>query len=586
MVIDSPKHCMICLLGSFSVEVDDQLLQWQRRKTEALVAYLAIHPEGKRRETLATLLWENSTDKNARVALRRSLSEIKQSHFAPFIDIQRDSIRLLFDGNHRLSVDTTLLEQAQTDDDPKRWHEAIKNYKGQFLEGFSVKDSIGFDDWQISTAHYYENIAQDILARLGTYYLAQGQHEEAITIWRKLYTLNPLHEDAVKALMQIYQHMGLEHAAANIYEDYAARLNTEIAINPPIAIQKIHKKMIDDTLSLPYYIPGAPQSFVGREKLLQTLVKDLQIKGQRLILQGWPGIGKTTITGALSHHQKIQSHFTDGILWTSLGEVPDLMHILSNWAKILGITMQQGSLEQMHNQLQFAIQDKKILLIIDDVWHSEHIQPLLVCNSESSTLLTTRFNDVARQVMIRAENIIKVPILNQDQSMSLLNQLAPQVIAQYPQKCKQLIHAVEGLPLALQVVGRLLYEESQLGWDVASLLDELCETHSLLSAPSPIDRTDIASQTTPTISSILYRSVRHLSHDLQEKFTLLGVFAPKPATFTLDSIMAVWADTDVRNDVRQLVNRGLLEPTQNQQFQMHALIAMLARSLVEGDSYA
>jgi len=80
--------------------------------------------------------------------------------------------------------------------------------------------------------------------------------------------------------------------------------------------------------------------------------------------------------------------------------------------------------------------------------------------------------------------------------------------------------------------------------------------------------------------------VAHLPPALQERFILLGVFAPKPATFTVEGIEAVWDESDIRADVRQLVNRGLLEPIHNQQFQMHALIAMLARSMVDGYNHA
>ncbi len=583
MVTQDSSRNSIRLLGSFSVQINQQVLQWNRRKTEALIAYLAVHQEGKRRETLAALLWEDSNEQNANIALRRSLSEINQSLFAPFIDIQRYNVRLNLH-TEELFIDVGLLEAAHQSNHPPDWQAAIKAYKGRFLEGFSVKNSIAFDDWQASTTQYYDDLAQNMMARLAEHYTQQQQYDAALSVWRQLYALNPLHESAVKALMQIYQHMGLDHAAAHIYQEYATRLDTEIAISPALDIQTIHEQLLGDPA--PYYVPSAPHSFVGRETLIQTLVTQLQQIGQRLILQGWPGIGKTTITAALSHHQVIQAHFKDGILWTSLGEAPDLMGILSEWANAIGFSIEQTSVGQMRNQLQNALQDKKILLIIDDIWQTEHVQPLLLTNSASSTLLTTRFNDIARQVMIRADDIIKVPILDTEQSLILLQQLAPQVVKTYPEKCKNVVIAIEGLPLALQVVGRLLYEEAQLGWDVAALLEELCETHSLLSAQSPIDRIDIASQTTPTIASILYRSVAHLPPALQERFILLGVFAPKPATFTVEGIEAVWDESDIRADVRQLVNRGLLEPIHNQQFQMHALIAMLARSMVDGYNHA
>ncbi|MEO1287877.1 MAG: hypothetical protein AAFV93_08915 [Chloroflexota bacterium] len=85
----------IQLIGALNINLNDQRLQWQRSKTEALIAYLAVNRDGKRRETLATLLWENSTENNARASLRRCLSEINQSLFAPFVDIQRDTVAII-----------------------------------------------------------------------------------------------------------------------------------------------------------------------------------------------------------------------------------------------------------------------------------------------------------------------------------------------------------------------------------------------------------------------------------------------------------------------------------------------------------
>jgi len=63
----------------------------------------------------------------------------------------------------------------------------------------------------------------------------------------------------------------------------------------------------------------------------------------------------------------------------------------------------------------------------------------------------------------------------------------------------------------------------------------------------------------------------------------LGAFAPKPATFDLAMMKAVWEVEDPRPAVRVLIDRGLLEPiVESGRFQMHALLVMHARSLCEG----
>ena len=96
----------------------------------------------------------------------------------------------------------------------------------------------------------------------------------------------------------------------------------------------------------------------------------------------------------------------------------------------------------------------------------------------------------------------------------------------------------------------------------------------------PADYKDV--QTTPTVAVLIQKSVERLDDLMQERFALLGVFAPKPATFDIEAMSAVWEVDDPRPPARQLVDRGLLEPVGNGRFQMHALLAMHARSMFEG----
>jgi len=58
------------------------------------------------------------------------------------------------------------------------------------------------------------------------------------------------------------------------------------------------------------------------------------------------------------------------------------------------------------------------------------------------------------------------------------------------------------------------------------------------------------------------------------------LFIPKPATFDLGAMAALWEINDPRPTVRTLVNRGLLEPLTGGRFQMHALLVLHAKSLL------
>jgi hypothetical protein len=56
---------------------------------------------------------------------------------------------------------------------------------------------------------------------------------------------------------------------------------------------------------------------------------------------------------------------------------------------------------------------------------------------------------------------------------------------------------------------------------------------------------------------------------------------PKPATFDLGPLASAWNVLDPKPFARNLVNRGLLEPISGGRFQMHALLVLHARTLLE-----
>jgi hypothetical protein len=320
-----------------------------------------------------------------------------------------------------------------------------------------------------------------------------------------------------------------------------------------------------------------------KQRLNVGVSEDQLLMQPRVVIQGWPGIGKTTLSSVLAHDRELQSHYQDGVLWISLGQEPNLMAILSNWGRSLGFheLERTQTVEEASARLTAFLKDKHILVIVDDVWEVEDAQPLQIGGDRSGLLITTRLNDVARALADRPESVYKIPILSLDEGLMLLRKLAPQVVAQYPDEAADLATDLEGLPLALQVAGRLLHAEMEFGWGIADLLRDLREGKRLLEAQAPADRTEIATETTPTIAALLQRSVARLSAEMQEKFALLAVFAPKPATFTLEAMQSVWRVSDARPETRMLIDRGLLEPDGNGRFQMHALLVMLARSMFQ-----
>jgi hypothetical protein len=131
------------------------------------------------------------------------------------------------------------------------------------------------------------------------------------------------------------------------------------------------------------------------------------------------------------------------------------------------------------------------------------------------------------------------------------------------------------------VAGRLIESEAELGLDVKNLFHELSEGTELLKHNAPADRFDLKTSTFPTVSSLLKKSTDRLDEETRQRFTFLGAFAPKPATFDIDAMQAVWQIDDAIPTARKLSDRGLLEPIiGSRRFQMHAILVMHAQKLL------
>jgi hypothetical protein len=97
------------------------------------------------------------------------------------------------------------------------------------------------------------------------------------------------------------------------------------------------------TTRVPFMVEDLPENFVQRPSEFEQLVRVLRNEKREepvaitAALQGAGGFGKTTLTKALCHDERIQEAFDDGILWITLGRIPgdltgkiiDLIEVLS-----------------------------------------------------------------------------------------------------------------------------------------------------------------------------------------------------------------------------------------------------------------
>ena len=110
--------------------------------------------------------------------------------------------------------------------------EAVALYRDDFLAGFHLRDSPEFDDWRFFQAEGLRRELAGALDRLVAAHGRSGAYEVAIAHARRRLALDPLHEPAHRALMQLYEWAGQRAAALRQYQRCARVLQDELGVAP------------------------------------------------------------------------------------------------------------------------------------------------------------------------------------------------------------------------------------------------------------------------------------------------------------------------------------------------------------------
>lgn len=275
-------------------------------KALALLAYLVLEPRAHSREELASLLWGESPEAEARASLRQALKQLRTG-LGDLVQADRRLIELL----QPIECDAADFRR-RVEQDP---HLAASSEVPRFLEGFSIRHAPRFDEWAAETrasllAQYTAALATLIREAMG-----QWRWREAVDLAERWLACDPLADEAARLAIEARYLAGNRGAALARFAEYRSLLYRETGCGPSRDLFALIRRVeADSTASAPRPVsdewharaPSFDSSLIGRTAEWRTLEQAWRVvrrgEGRIVLLQGEAGVGKSRLADEFVRH--------------------------------------------------------------------------------------------------------------------------------------------------------------------------------------------------------------------------------------------------------------------------------------------
>ena len=310
------------LFGGFQARYGQRGLTFPTRKTQALLAYLAVRPEEHyTRNKLAAMLWGSAGKEQARQSLRQSLSAIRRI-LSPFyraiVVIEADRVTL---DRSAIDIDVAEFERLASRESPRDLEQATALYVGDLLDGLDVSED-PFEEWLHTERARLREKAIRVLTRLVPHQTKSGSPESAIQSAVRLLALDPLREETHRTLMSLYAREGRLGDALRQYQACVSVLRRELGVEPAEETRRVYREIVPRRRPIvsthqaraqarvEAYEPGGRllgsaghPPLINRQNelaaLREALGRALSRHGGTTVILGEAGVGKTRLAAEL-----------------------------------------------------------------------------------------------------------------------------------------------------------------------------------------------------------------------------------------------------------------------------------------------
>ncbi len=407
-----PSILQLNLLGTSSIVWQDRSLEINKQKAIACLYYLASNDKAISRDELAEILWSVGRLPN----LRQLLYIIRRLDGAELWFEDGDPLSL---NSEQIDCDVVAFRQAVKAQD---FEQALKLYKGPFLEEFRVRNAPNFQDWLELERTQLQSIYMQCLSTQAHTLEQAEKPQEALDLLETLVDLDPLNEDAHRRIMMLQWRAGNIKAALGQFESCRRVLAEELGLEPVSSTLKLFETIQTQAdTSIPVEFESTEASlqitpkeatldFIGRQKEIAEL-DELFTKHRLVSIIGPGGMGKTSLATEFRQHSQLAQ--VKHTVFVSLSALRNTRFIAAAIANSLNISF-KGPLDPLA-QLTTALRHQEILLVLDN------LEQLL----DADVIVKTLLDDTTHlQILVTSRRVLG---LQEEQTLYLQGLSFPEV---------------------------------------------------------------------------------------------------------------------------------------------------------------
>ncbi len=366
------------LLGRFEARGTDGLrLDLNLKKAQLALAVLALAPSARiGREELNALLWSDRSEEQARQSGRQALASIRKA-FAKcpkaVLDGDLTSVGL---NEAAVEIDLARFRALVEQSDLASQREAVELYSGPLLDGLMISDPEG-QSWLLQRRHELESAALRAIEKLLDLSVEEAHFDDAERLARRALELDPMLEEAHRALIAVFLSRGQRALAARQFKKCRDLLSSELGVAPSERTASMLRPAIGSSArEEPQHRPAPGEAvrksnlpdqlaaLIGRDAERAEIAHRLE-RSRVVTLTGSGGAGKTRLSIQVGFD--LLDRFKGEIWLIELAGIENPQLVAESICGTLGVPA-QGGRSPIDTAVDF-LSHRRALLILDNCEH-------------------------------------------------------------------------------------------------------------------------------------------------------------------------------------------------------------------------